>query len=614
MRLHPTTSRLLLLLLLACAALAQPTDPVGWSLSLDYSSAPPGFKVPVRLTARIAPGWHVYSLSTPPGPIPTTVRLLDNPAVAGYQVYQPRPKIEFDRNFRLDTETFEGKTAFILVVELKPDVPPGQTELAAQIRYQVCDSRQCLPPVTKTATVELVVDALAAAPSIALPAGYTSASAAAAPVRRGNAKVQELVTFVLIAFGFGLAAIFTPCVFPMIPVIVAYFLGKRRRSRGWSIFQALLFSFGIIVLFSLLGLVTTAILGPFGALQLGSSPWVNAFIALLLLVFGLSLLGAFELAIPSSVLAKLDQASQRSGVLGTLLMGLTFSLTGFACIGPFMGTLLAGSVSGGGWKPLVGMVAFSSGLALPFFLLALFPSYLDRLPKSGHWMARVKIVMGFIILAVMLKYLSNVDAVLQWNILTRERYLGAWVALFALPGLYLLGFLRLEGVRSNDKLGIPRLLIGVAFLAFAASLIAGMFGGRLGELDAYVPLAPGQQSVWMVNEYEQALAKGRAEGKPVFLSFVGYSCSNCRWMKSNMFPRTEIAAALANYVPVELYTDGTDSASELNQQLQSEKFSTVSIPFYAIVNPDGKVIAGYAGLTRNPAEFLAFLRSGLPAK
>ncbi|MFB3779385.1 MAG: protein-disulfide reductase DsbD family protein [Bryobacteraceae bacterium] len=603
-------------LLLASTVLAQRIDPVQWSASVEPDAAPPGAHVAFRLTASIEPGWHLYSLTTPKGPIPTTIRLVDTPAVAGYSTFQPKPSVKFDPNFNVDTETYSNRVDFLIEVELSSAAAPGTVELTAQVRYQACDEKQCLIPVRKTASVTLRIEPSAPAATVTIPAGYIRFEPASAPPPAGTApaemsggEVQGLGAFLLIAFGFGLAAVFTPCVFPMIPITVSFFLNRQRGSRGQAIFQAIVFCLGIIVLFSTLGLVTTAILGPFGTVQLGSNPWVNGFIALVFLAFGLSLLGAFEITLPSGLLTRMDRASQKGGILGTLLMGLTFSLTSFACVGPFVGTLLAGSLSGGGVRPVAGMVGFASGLALPFFGLALFPSYLGRLPKSGGWMARVKIVLGFIILAAMLKYVSNVDAVLQWNILTRERFLAAWVVLFSLAGLYLLGFLRLEGVKPDEKLGVGRLLVAGALLAFALGLLPGMFGGRLGELDAYVPPAAGQGTSWIKNDYRQALARARAEGKRLFLNFTGYACTNCHWMKSNMFPRPEIAGALDNFILVELYTDGTDAESEANQRLLSEKFATVAIPYYAILDQDEKVITSFAGLTRDPAEFLKFLRA-----
>jgi len=408
----------------------------------------------------------------------------------------------------------------------------------------------------------------------------------------------------------------------MIPITMSYFLNRQSGGKRDALTQAVVFCLGIIVLFSGLGLVLTAALGPFGIVQLGSNRWVNGFISLLFIAFGLSLLGAFELNIPSPILTRLNRSADKGGFAGTLLMGLTFSLASFACVGPFVGTLLAASVGGGGARPVLGMLAFSAGLALPFFLLALFPSYLKRLPRSGGWMARVKVVMGFVILAASLKYLSSLDQVMQWGFLTRERFLAAWIVLFAMAGLYLLGFLRLEGIKPDEPLGLARLLIGMLFLGFAISLAPGMFGGRLGDLDAYVPVAADSSGLggggggsnntlaWMKNQYREALDRARREGKLVFVNFTGYACANCHWMKANMFTRPEIAAALKNFVLVDLYADGTDQASERNQKLELEKFNTVAEPYYAILDPDEKVIATFPGLTHDPAEFLAFLQKG----
>jgi thiol:disulfide interchange protein DsbD len=317
----------------------------------------------------------------------------------------------------------------------------------------------------------------------------------------------------------------------------------------------------------------------------------------------------------------MDQASQsRGGIVGSLLMGLTFALTSFACVGPFMGGLLAASVQGDKLQPAIGMAAFSSGLASPFFFLALFPKTMSKMPKSGSWLPRVKTVMGFILLAGALKYASNVDQVLQWNFLTRERFLAAWVVLFALPGLYLLGFLRMEGIKHDQDVGPGRVVAGAAFVIFAISLIPGMFGGKLGELDAYIPLAQessfgggsssGEKLTWMKNQYKEALAKAKAENKLLFVNFTGYACTNCHWMKSNMFPKAEVMAEMKNFVLLELYTDGTDAVSEQNQDLQNSKFATISIPYYVLMDGDEKVIASFPGLTKSATEFVAFLRSG----
>jgi thiol:disulfide interchange protein DsbD len=608
---------LLLLLGSAWPGFAQKLNPVEWRLELEPAGVPPGSPVLARLTARIQPGWHLYSLTVPKPIIATSIEPTPNPAVESFRIFQPKPRTTFDQNFGLNVEMYENEAVFLLDVRLAKNAPPGPTELVVQARFQTCNNKMCLPPRRLTAAASLLIDSQAKPAEVAIPAGYIEFSPAP-PRQPAAVPAQGLAVFLLVAFGFGLAAIFTPCVFPMIPITVSFFLNKPAGSRRQSLAEALLFCLGIVVLFTVLGLVTTAILGPFGVVQLGSNVWVNSFIALVFLLFGLSLLGAFEITVPSGLLTRLNQASQRGGILGTLLMGLTFSLTAFACVGPFVGTLLAASVQGGGPRPALGMLSFAAGLALPFFFLALFPSYLRRMPKSGGWLARVKVVMGFVILAVMFKYLSSVDLVMQWNLLTRERFLAAWMVLLALPGLYLLGWLRLEGVKPDEPVGLWRLLIGAAFLIFSISLLPGMFGARLGELDAYVPAAtqaPGGATsqagpVWIKNQYREALAAARRDNKPLLVAFTGYACTNCHWMKANMFTRPEIAAAMKDLVLVELYTDGADQASRQNQSLQESKFSTVAIPYYAILDSSEKVIATFPGLTRDTREFLAFLQSG----
>ena len=596
---------------------------------------PPGSAVVLELDLTLEEPWHMYSPTTPRpgptgGPIPTTISLKESPAIGRQALYYPAPKRKFDPNFSLDTETYEKSVKFYFKVAVPASAPAGETEVTALMRYQLCTDTECLPPKRVSAAAKLTVAAGAAAASASVPDGWTEfvpaaadkpAAAASAPVQnQGQPADQPLGSFLLIAFGFGLAAIFTPCVFPMIPITLSFFLNQGAGTRAESLTQALVFCLGIVALFTGLGFGVTAALGPFGVTQMASNPWVNGFISLVFFAFGLSLLGAFEITLPSGLLTKMNAASNRGGYVGVLLMGLTFSLTSFACVGPFVGTLLVASVQGSLLQPVLGMAAFSSGLALPFFFLALFPSYLQRLPRSGGWMARVKVVMGFLILAAMLKYLSNVDAVLQWNLLTRERFLALWVVLFALPGLYLLGFLRMEGIKLDQYVGTGRLLIGTLFLGAAISFIPGMFGVRLGEIEAFIP-SPAESAMvggggaeasaaWLKNDFDGALAKAKSENKRVLVAFTGYACTNCHWMKANMFTRAEIRQAVGGLVPVELYTDGTDAASEANQKRQESEFKTVAIPFYAILDADGKTLATFAGLTKDPAKFLAFLKTG----
>lgn len=605
-------------LLLASCALAQ--QHVAWSVSADPASAAPGAKVLLRVDAKIDDGWHLYSASSATG-IPTTIKIEPASVIESTRVLQPAPKRAFDPNFNAESETYEGSVTFLAPAALRKDAAPGDTELSVSIRYQTCTATVCVPGKW-TGKATLKIDPAVTASAPAIPSGYSEAKPPAHPGSSPAPTEEGWAAFLAVAFGFGLASIFTPCVFPMIPITMSYFLNRPAGGRSDSVTQAVVFCLGIIVLFTGLGLVTTLLLGPTGVKNLGASPWVNGFITLLFIAFGLSLLGAFEITIPSSILTKLNQSSGSGGFAGTLLMGLTFSLSSFACVGPFVGTLLAASVGGGSLRPLVGMASFATGLALPFFLLALFPSYLKRMPRSGGWLARVKVVMGFVILAASLYYLAKLDQTLQWGYLTRERFLAAWIVLFVMAGLYLLGFLRLEGIKSDETMGLGRLLTGMVFLIFAISLIPGMFGGKLGELDAYVPLSEsggslgggastGTQLAWMKDQYREALDRARRENKLVFVDFTGYACTNCHWMRANMLARPEIAAKLQNFVLVELFTDGTDAASEANSKLQLEKFGTVAEPYYVILDPDGNLVAKFEGLTKDAVAYGAFLDQGL---
>ncbi|MDA0205997.1 MAG: thioredoxin family protein [Acidobacteria bacterium] len=642
----------LLILLTSAAAFAQ--EPVEWSIEPQGSSFASGGQALVRVRAVVDEGWHLYSSTHPDGtPNAMAFYLPESPGIASWKAFEPPADRHLDTVFGKEVEWHVGQVDFFLLVDIASDAP-RQTPLKLAMRYGVCDDAVCLTPVKTLSTVIPIT--ASAAQSVSAPATHSAmkiieipervlvragiitapaASVGANAIERiaavespssgspssGSPADQGLFRFAGLAFGMGLLAIFTPCVFPMIPITMSYFISTQSGEKKASLMQATVFVVGVIALFTGLGAAVSVILGPFGMQTLGANVWVNLFIALIFFAFSASLLGAFEISMPSAAVTSLNRFTQGSGVFSTLMMGLVFALASFACTGPFVGALLASSVSGGGMAwPIFGMLMFSTGLALPFFFLALFPSYLGKLPKSGGWLGRTKITMGFLVLAAGFKYLSNVDQMYQLNLLPRDRFLAIWAVIFGLAGVYLLGFLKIED-EDSGKVGLGRLAAGAALLALALSLIPGMFGSRLGELDAYVPsaehaglsLAGGGEgkSPWLKDDYAGALAKAAAENKNVLISFTGYSCTNCKWMKTNMFPRENIAGLLEQYVVVELYTDGIDDAAEVNQTLQLERYKTAAIPFYAIVGPDGAPIVEFAGRTTDEETFRSFLSQGL---
>ncbi len=614
------------------ASHAQIYDPVQWRLELDGNEARPGSTILARLTATVDDSWHIYSSTTPQG-IPLDLAVLESDAISDWRAYQPEPDVVFDPNFQAEVEWYSHEPVFLIELDLSPEAA-GQFDFEATVRYGACDPRQCLPPKRKSASAALTIVPSAAARAFEIPDGYqpavrnergrpsSSQSATASSIPQSPAEFQSaesgLFTFSLLALGFGFVAILTPCVFPMIPIYIGSFMGGGQRSWGSVLKQAATFCLGVIVLFTAIGGALSAFLGPFGLSQIGSNVWVNLMIFLVLSGFALSMLGAFELNLPSSWTTGASARSAGTGVAATLMLSLVFTLASFACTGPFIGSLLAGSVAQGGAAfPVIGMGMFAVGLSAPFFVLALFPALMNRLPRSGSWLTVSKRAAGIVILAIALKYLSNADKVFGWNLLSREYFLAIWVALGIGGALYLWGVLRLDDDGPSPRIGLVRLGVGVAFFALAIKLLPGMLGGPLGELEAFVPersgpgiMANGNGELsWAKDDYEGSAARAMAEGKPLLVSFTGYSCSNCKWMKANMFTKPEVSELVKDMVLVELYTDGYDETSEKHQEMQVERFRSSSIPFYALIRPDGSLAAVFSGQTRNVEEFRAFLES-----
>jgi thiol:disulfide interchange protein DsbD len=454
----------------------------------------------------------------------------------------------------------------------------------------------------------------------------SSSVESALPIPREGG-VGPVIAYVWFAMTMGALALLTPCVFPMIPITVSYFTKRNAKSRKQAVFEAGLYSVGIIATFTLLGFLLTFLFGAGGINRLAASPLVNIFIAAVFVIFALSLFGVLELTLPSSWLTAINKkSSETTGVLGILLMALTFSLTSFTCTVPFVGTVMVAALSGEGfgWS-LLGVTAFATVFSLPFFLLALFPSWLQNLPKSGNWMNSVKITMGFLELAAALKFASNVDLVFQWELLTRPVFITVWLAIGIVLASYLLGWFRFPHETRAESVGAFRVMFAVFFLAVSLYLLRGLFGFSLGELDAFLPPRDygavseqtfltsserGSEERWL-SDYASALERAKAENRPIFVDFTGYTCTNCRWMEANVFTLPEVQKLFNEFVLVRLYTDGGDPEHEQNMQLEQERYQTIALPFYAIVAPDDTTIATFPGLTRNPQEFIEFLEKGL---
>ena len=638
---------LILLFLMAGAGHADPQY-VKWTAELQPSSLRPGEHGVIVLTAKIDEPWHIYSTTpVPGGPITTKLTLLPGGSLTAEGAsLQPQPDVKIDKNFEnKQVEYYEKGVAFGIPVTLKAGMS-GPASEKIKLRYQLCNAQSCKVPDDFELSLKYQIEAgapraeystpVAVAPKqpaeyqnykpgaigagsavSATPAGTGSPVSDEASQQIEREKKKGIFNFILFSFASGLLALLTPCVFPMIPITVSFF-SKSKEGEGGKpdVRGALAYCLGIIGTFTLLGLVLTAFFGPLGISNLAKNPWVNLALGALFIVLAINLFGVFEIVVPSWLLDKAQEGKKKGGVLGPLMMGFAFTLTSFTCTVAFVGTLLVTAAQGDWFFPTVGMLAFSTAFSLPFFLLALFPQYLNSLPKSGSWMISVKAFMGFLELAAALKFISNIDLAFSKGIITREVFLAIWAGLLVVAGLYLVGWLRLA-VDSSKKFGVARRTIGAVSVLAGFYCLAAINGAPLGQMAAFLPPSPYPNrqeklaSVVWTHDYKAAVARAQAENKPLFINFTGVQCTNCRDMEANVLPLPAIRAELDKCVLLELYTDQESQESKDNAKLMLEKTKVATLPVYVIAKPNGDPVKIYQYANRDPNVFLKFIQEGI---
>ena len=610
-------------------------NPTKWSLESDAKgkSLKVNENFKATLKAEIEGDWHLYALEQPAGgPIATTIKIPEGkPFKLNAEVTAPKPITEFDPNFQIDTKFYTGKAEFNLPLQASSET--SADDLAVNVRFQLCNDTLCLPPKTVQVSFTGFEDVKKQSASGNSPPisnvqseNIGSEPKPATQVQRSNSNPGDLPlsSFIWLALTLGALSLLTPCVFPMIPITVSYFTNHASRNRARAVKLAFVYSVGIIATFTLLGMLLAIFVGAAGINLFAANPWVNIIITAIFLFFAFNLFGAYEINIPTSVLTKLDNLTRSregdgGGIIGALLMGLTFTLTSFTCTSPFVGTILV-SASNGEWQmPLIGMLAFSSVFALPFFVLALLPQYVSQLPRAGGWMNSIKVSMGFLEIAAAMKFLSNVDLIWNWGIFTRSLVLSVWIALGIILAVYLLGKFQLFHDTKPEKIGAVRLVSAIISLAISFYLLTGLFGAKLGELESFLPpdlessstkvfgKSTKDELVWIKDDLDKAVAQAKAENKRVFIDFTGYTCTNCRWMEANVFVKREVEQQLNKFVLAKLFTDGEGEIYERQQQFQEKTFQTVALPFYAVIEADGQIVSTFPGLTRNTNEFVDFL-------
>ncbi len=652
---------LAILLLLPGLTGAQILNPVKWTSRVEQHNEK---EATLYIQPVMEKGWHIYGQTLPDeGPIPTEIifeRTTDYDLIG--RLTETGAKKEMDPIWGFEVTYLSDGAFFSQKIKIRN---PAPFWIKATVNYQACDESKCLPPDDVTllfainegkSTVAMPEETLTVSAAghdsviskdknITEPAVMLDYSMLEQECGETAGAVEEYTSLRGIFIGGvlgGLIALLTPCVFPMIPLTVSFFT-KRSSTRRKGIMNAVVYALSIIVIYVGLGLFVTITLGSDALNELASNAFFNLAFFFIFLIFAISFFGAFDIVLPGTWVTKADKASERGGIIGIFFMAFTLSLVSFSCTGPIIGTLLVEAALGRSYLgPLSGMAGFALALALPFALFAAFPGWLQSLPRSGGWLNTVKISLGFIELALALKFLSNVDLAYHWGILQRELFLTLWIVIFGLMGIYLLGGLKFKHDSEVQHIGIPRLLIAILTLSFTLYLIPGLWGAPLKLISGFPP--PDFYREWIsghtathcphnlncFHDYEEGMRYARAKNKPVMLDFTGWSCVNCRKMEDNVWSDPRILKKLRDdYVIISLYVDDKTPLPEEERydskvtgkkiktvgnkwsDMQASWFNTNSQPYYVLLDHQNRPLARPRGYTPEVEMFNRFLEEGL---
>ena len=628
---------------------AQVLIPVKWNISSEQTSKD---EVVITFDASIDEYWHLYSQHIDMAPPATTFGFEEN---AGYElvgeIEETESIEEFDKNFDMILKYFAHEATFTAKFKLLTE---EKVVIKGYVNYMVCDDTRCLPPTDEE--FEFVFNA---------PEVEEAVIEAASTNNLTGEGENSLMGFFIVSFLFGLAAILTPCVFPMIPMTVSFFMkGGENKAKGRM--EASVYGISIVAIYVFIGSVLAVVAGP-GIANFLSTHWLpNILFFVIFVIFAASFFGMFEIVMPHWLVNKSTANEDKGGFLGPVFMALTLVLVSFSCTGPIVGTILVEAAGGAFLKPIIGMLGFSLAFALPFTLFAFFPQWLNKLPKSGGWLNSVKVVLGFLELALGLKFLSMADQTYHWGLLDREVYLALWIVIFFLMGLYLLGKLRFAHDSELKVLGVPRLFLAIATFSFVVYMIPGMWGAPLKALSGYMPPMTSQD--FDVNkiarenagsgggvakkelcetpkfseflhlphglegyfDYDQALACAKEQNKPVFIDFTGHACVNCREMEANVWSDPAVLDMLRNdYIVTALYVDDKSKLPESEwvtsvydgkvkktigakfADMQIAKHNVNAQPYYVLLNPNGEMLTQPKAYDLNVANYVEFLKTGL---